>query len=211
MALPRQTSQLVSLLPVGPVALPELELVSSPSAPTGLRLCAPTADDFPLTFKLDTPPTHLIWGRPLEISFSSVDDNATDAFARFIEQHLRVVVSVAATSGDAAEPDATASLAVIARSTDYGRRVAVRASPSSWALASAITLLELLLAGSSLPIASLPARIRVGFNHDPSGLGAVYTAAQRGDVGALKTALTAGGSTEELNDVSKPYASELRR
>lgn len=199
----RQTSQMVSLLPAGPVALPELVLVESQAASIGLRLCAPTADDF----SLDALPTILLPHMPLVITFCSLDDSATgtEAIARFIEQHLKVVVSVAAslttTPGDTTEPD-VASLAVSARPVNDGRRIAARVSPSSWDLASAVTLRELLLAGSPFPVASLPARLRVGFNHDPAPCGEVYAAAQMGDALALQVALAAGGSTEETNNVS---------
>lgn len=43
-------------------------------------------------------------------------------------------------------------------------------------------------------------------NHARAPVGAVWLAASRGDVAALEAALTAGGSTEELNEVWLDYA-----
>jgi len=72
---------------------------------------------------------------------------------------------------------------------------------SAWAEAASVTVFSLSLAGQPLPCDSLPATLRVGYNHAPAPAGAVLVAARGGDVPALQTALDAGGSTEEATEV----------
>lgn len=57
------------------------------------------------------------------------------------------------------------------------------------------------IAGRPLPCDRLPATLRVGYNHAPAPVGALFRAAKTGDVAALRVALDAGGSTEEANTV----------
>ena len=61
--------------------------------------------------------------------------------------------------------------------------------------------MSLSLVGRPLPCDCLPATLRVGYNHAPAPMGAVYGAAKAGEVPALQATLDAGGSTEEAEEV----------
>ena len=67
-------------------------------------------------------------------------------------------------------------------------------------------MVALSLAGHILPSDCLPVTLQVGYNHAPAPEGAVYAAAEAGDVPALQAALDAGGSTEEADEVSDDRA-----
>ena len=90
---------------------------------------------------------------------------------------------------------------VKARPSGGGWIVRVLVRPAAWADAAFVTVHSMSLAGRPLLCDCLPATLRVGYNHAPAPDGAVYQAAQAGDVVALQAALDAGGSTEEANNV----------
>lgn len=85
--------------------------------------------------------------------------------------------------------------------SDKGWAVRALVCPATWADAKSVAVVGLSFAGRPLPCASIPAILRVGYNHAYAPAGAVLAAAKVGDVPALHTALDDGGSTEETNEV----------
>ena len=73
--------------------------------------------------------------------------------------------------------------------------------PAAWAEAASVTVVSLSLVDRLLSCDSLPATLRIGYNHAPTPTGAVLEAAKAGDAAALQAALDAGGSTEEADEV----------
>ena len=120
------------------------------------------------------------------------------AIGSWISAHacLRVAVEVPR------QPRREVSVPVSAHPSGGGWIIRAVVRPTAWAEAASVTVVSLSLAGRPLPSNCLPATLRVGYNHAPAPMGAVYGAAKAGDVAALQAALYAGGSTEEADKVS---------
>ena len=137
--------------------------------------------------------------RPLDIEVAIGCDRGVGAasnggIARVISAHAYVTV-VAGKMGRRSAP-----ISAHPCSGGWVFRALIR--PASWADATSVTVESITLAGCPLFSGSLPATLRVGYNHTaPTPAGAVLEAAKAGDVAALHVALENGGSTEEGDEV----------
>lgn len=123
--------------------------------------------------------------------------SATAAVAQWLSGHARLTIDIEL-------PDKTRkkfSLYGSARSSDSGCIFRALAHPALWADAASVALQSLTVAGRPLTSDRLPAALPVGYNHIPAPEGAVYAAANAGDMPALQAALDDGGSTEEADIV----------
>ena len=144
-------------------------------------------------------PTHVLAHRPLEVEFAAVgiDSCVIAAVARWLSVHIHIAISVKVLG----QPNANYTAPLSARQSARGWIARALIHPATWTDAVSVSIVLLTLAGKHLPCHSLPATLRVGYNHDPEPMRAVYLAAKAGDVPALQAALDAGGSTEEANRV----------
>ena len=146
--------------------------------PIDARLFSPSEVEIAL---LRVPRVALV-DRPLEIEFALPGYfSSVRAAASVVRSVANVPVSVRP-SGDG-----------------WAARAIIR--PATWAGATSVGVASVTLAGRSLPSGGLPATLRVGYNHDPAPVGAVYAAGESGDVAALLAALEEGASTEESDGV----------
>lgn len=189
----------------GPLETSWLGLSFDLSAPTGVRLSATSPRD--LRFCLLT--RILLNNRPLALDCTTADvvsgarvSTLASVLSRCLSAHLRIQIING--SGEVSVP-----VAVEAVST--GLTVRALAHPSIWSGESSITVCSLTLAGRPLPCPDLPATLRTTFSHVPAPAGAVWRAADAGDVPALEAALAAGDSTEEADWVCAAYSLECRR
>ena len=194
---------LVLRLPAGALEIPAVKLSMGPCDSTTLaieaRLVSPSASALALT----KVPALVLADRPLEIELATVGQSGgasvEESVASWISAHALLHISVD-TPG---HPRANVSLHVKARPSGGGWIARALVRTAAWADASSVTVHSLSLAGRPVPCDCLPVTLRVGYNHAPAPEGAVYAAAQAGDVVALQAALDAGGSTEEANGVRR--------
>ena len=192
-------SAVASIPPVSTLELSDLQLERCviPTSATDVRLRSPSAK----SVKLARVPLIVHADRPFEIFFAAVEFGAgadeAASVARWISTHALLTV-------DINKKNRTAHLfSVYAYPTDGGCIVRALARPSAWADASSVTVVSLSLAGRPQLCECLPATLRVGYNHAPEPVGAVYDAAEAGDVPELQAALEDGGSTEEADGVRR--------
>ena len=161
------------------------------------RLVSPSASDF----VLNHVPPRVHADRPLELELSAIGLGAgagvAESVASWISAHALLQISVEVPGHSQEE----VAVLVKARPSEDGWIVRALVRPSTWADAVSVTVVSLSHAGRPLPCDCLPAILRVGYNHAPAPEGAVFEAAEAGDVPALQAALDAGGSTEEENEV----------
>ena len=177
-------------LPAGPLEIPALDLVGCvcPTSAIEARFVSLHAGSLQLT---RVPPlAHS--DRPLEIEIAAIgcDVGATASLIRWSSTQDHFVIAVEG------PPSLLVPLSLRPLHGGWVARALIR--PVSWADAASITVDSLSLAGRPLPCDCLPATLRVGYNHAPLTAGAVYAAAQAGDVLALQAALT-----EEVDSVGK--------
>lgn len=198
-----ETSALCSTLPGGPLEIPTLHVGQcfSSSCIIEARLISPLACTIPVLVVLLRLSAFLVAGRPLEMDFVASgadgdDDLAASTIADWLSHHSHMCLVVSATERF------FYSVPVSARPACGGWTARALILPSAWAGATTVTAMSLSLAGRPLPCECLPAMLRVGFNHAPRApAGAVFAAADAGDVQALEAALYTGGSTEEADEV----------
>ena len=194
-------TDLISRLPMGALEIPALGIEPFVSATSAVdaRLVSPSASARALA--IANVPARVHADRPFEIELAAnglgpcVD--AAESVASWISDHALLQISVEVPG----QPQGEASVYVEARSSGGGWILRALIRPAAWADAASVTVVSLSLAGQPVPCDCLPATLRVGYNHAPAPDGAVYQAAQAGDVVALQAALDAGGSTEEANNV----------
>ena len=198
---------------LGSPELPELELTSSTVSPVGVRLLSTPGSAITLRRPQErhapgmtfTPALRVIPGRPLDLEVDLVDSNFPCArkaasLAAFLSAQARLALRIIGGPHDGVSH--VVPITVHASSAGWVARAVIH--PSSWAGAESLMLESLELTGRALRLllAGLPVTVEHGFSHDPAYAGAVYRAAEAGDVPALEAALAAGGSTEEKHEVS---------
>ena len=195
-ALMHAMTPLTATIPVGVLEIPALVIEPCESVTSAIkaRLISPYACALATT----RIPARVHADRPLEIAVRlGAGAGVAASIASCISAHARVTISVAVSG----QPRAQVSVPVSARPSDGGWIIRALIRPAAWAEAASVTLVSLSLAGRPLPCDCLPATLRVGYNHALAPEGAVFAAARAGDVAALQTALDAGGSTEEADEV----------
>ena len=121
-------------------------------------------------------------------------DRALAVTAARISTHVQAAITIVTLEGD------LVSLTVPVSSN--GRLVTrLLLAQHHWAGAVSIVIESLTFAGRPLLCDLLPATAQVGYNHAPAPAGDVFRAALRDDVQEMKSALHAGGSTEETHEV----------
>ena len=189
----------MSTLPVGPLEIPTLSMEQCDSASSAIEavLFSPYASALSLT----GVPALVLTDRPLELKLAAVGLVAGDGVAESIASWLSAHACLAIAVEVAGQPREEVFLPVSARPSrgSWIARALVR--PTAWADAASLTVVSLSIAGRPLPCDCLPATLPVGYNHVPASAGAVFAAAEAGNVPALKAALDACGSTEEAVEV----------
>ena len=191
---------LACIIPAEAFQIRDMAIGSFPSTTSAIeaRLVSPSASDF----ALNIVPPRVHADRPLEVELASVGLGAgagvAESIANWISAHAFLQISVKA-PGQPGE----VSLRVKARPSGFGAGWVARAltRPATWADATSVTVVSLTVAGRLLPCDSLPATLRVSYNHAPAPVGEVFAAVQAGDIPALIAAIEAGGSTEEADTV----------
>ena len=192
-------ADMTSKVYVGPLEIPALGMEPCDSVTSVIEswLANPITSGITLT----KVPALVHADRPLEIELAAVGvgegTGAAESVASWISAHARLAISIEL-PGQLIEE---VSLPVSARQCCSGWIARVLIHPATWSDAVSVSVVSLSLAGQPLSCHCLPATLRVGYNHAPAPAGAVYDAAQDGDVPALQAALDAGGSTEEADEV----------
>ena len=173
-----------------------MQFVSATSA-VEARLVNPSASALALT----RVPARVHADRPLEIELAAVGlrvgADVAVSIASWISDHALLQISVEVPE----QPRGEASLRVKAHPSGGGWIIRALIRPAAWADAASVTVVSLSLERRPLMSDLLPATLRVGYNHAPAPAGVVFAAATACDVAALQTALDAGGSTEEADEV----------
>ena len=190
---------LCAALPVSPTEIKVLELEHCrfPTLAIEARLASPTASDVePIRI-----PQRVYAYRPIEIVLAPVgrvwDLSTAESVARCISTHGRLSLDIPGWTSRA-----SLSVPVYVRPSDGGWIARALTHPAAWADAASVTVHSMSFAGRSLPCDCLPSTLQGSYNHAPAPEGAVYAAAQAGNVQALQAALDAGGSTEDTDGVS---------
>ena len=159
------------------------------------RLISPSAS----FFVLNRVPPRVHADQALELELADIGlcagPGMAESIASWISAHALLQISIQG------RPQEKASVLVKARPSEGAWIVRALVRPASWTDAASVTVVSLSLAGRPVPCDSLPATLRVGYNHAPAPAGAVYAAAKVGDLPALLEAIEAGGSTEEADTV----------
>ena len=190
----RKAGTLASALPVGPLEVPVCHVIDDEASATAIGTCLVCPSTRSVVV-VRVPPA-VYTNRPLDFQVdidSCVTGCHAAAVVRTITGHL-VFEMRAPSSGSCSVP-------LSLHLTNNGWIARALILPATWANATSLTIVRLTLAGLPLASDSLPASIRVGYNHAPAFRGAVFDAAQAGDVAALQAALEAGMSTEEADRV----------
>ena len=188
-----------SSLSVDPHEVPHLGLepYKSPSSPINARFASLSTNIVALV----SAPPRVHNDRPLEIALVaaglSLGVGVAGSMACWLSAHALLSVIVRDARG--LRLLHCVPLSVRPSGGSWIARALIR--PAAWADAVSVTVVSLSLAGRPLHYDSLPATLRVGYNHSPAPAGAVLAAAKAGDVPALQAALDAGGSTEEADEV----------
>ena len=190
---------LTSRCPVGLLEIPSLGIEPCDSSTTAItaHLVIPSANSLALT----TVPSRVHNNRPFEIQLAAVGRGAgvcaAESVASWISAHALLQISVEVpgqSRGDISVP-------VVARPSGGGWIARALVHPGAWAGAVSVTVHSVSLAERPIACNCLPMTLRVGYNHAQAPAGAVYAAAEAGDLPALQAALDAGGSTEEMDAV----------
>ena len=200
MELTRKAATLASVFPIGPLEIPAVDLVpcNSLSSAIAAQLIQPAITSFVLT----RVPPRLLTTLPLDIelrTFGVDADSYAAAFVARFSSYAHVTLMLKETSG---QSDRGTITRVSVRRVDSGWIMRALIDPASWTDVASVSCVESLsFAGQPLPSICLPATLRVGYNHVAARAGAVISASMSGDVAALQSALDAGGSTEEADQV----------
>ena len=196
-------------LPTVPLEFPNITIDpwNYPTTVIEARLISPSAGELLLAHL----PSRLHANRPLEIEVAacepSTGDNAEAAsVARWIFTHARISITVDLIG----RTRVFNSLPLSARLSGGGWIVRALLHPAPWVDASSVSVVSLTQAGRPLPRDSLPATLRVGYNHAPAIAGAVFAATLADDLPALQAALDAAGSTEEADEVREETLGAVR-
>ena len=185
---------------VGPHEIPELcmGLCDRTTSSIDARLVAPSASSLCIT----RVPSDFYADRPLTIQLAvaglCVDAPMAASVAAWLSMQILLHITVDKTGRPCSSYTVPVSVHP-SRGGGWIARAIIR--PSAWADAASVTVVSLSLAGRPLHSDCLPATMRVGNNHAMAPAGAVFAAAEAGDVAALQAALDAGGSTEEASRV----------
>ena len=194
-----QTIKGASVLPESPLQASEvcLEPCACSTSTLGVRLVTPSAGDI-VPRRM---PAVVLASRPLDIELISVG-SCTGAQARATVACCLSTHAILTVSFETHERDlAIERVPISVRPSGDGWIARALICPTSWAAATSVTVASLTFGGKALPCYCFPHTMRVGYNHAPVPAGAVYAAADAGDVPALQAALDAGGSTEEADNV----------
>ena len=202
--LTRTILTLLGSNPIGPLEICNIamEPIESPTSAIEMRHVSPSA--FALALPVGRIPPRVHSDRPLEIELDSVSlgtcASVADSVARFISAHARLEIAIDVPG----RLRATYDVPLTVRPSGKGWTARALLHPSSWTdvASTDVIVIAFTLMGRSLLSDCLPATLHVGYNHASAPQGAVYAAAQAGDVRALQAALDAGGSTEEADYVS---------
>ena len=199
----RESSLLAATLVASAAEITDFELIQSPASPIspiGARLSV--LEIFSSVMVLRRQPPFAFLDLPLEMEFSfekrTPGIHVAAAAALCLSTHAQLLIRLE--RGTLGQNSVVAPLLV--HSTDKGWSARALLRPSSWSDSGSVVLDSISIAGRPLPCIGLPAITRVGYNHAPAAEGAVFAAAKAGDVSALRSALSAGGSTEEASPVS---------
>lgn len=200
MELTRKAATLASVFPIGPLELPVVDLV--PRNPLSSAIAAQLIQPAATSFVLTRMPPRLQTNLPLDIELRTfgVDAGSFAAalVARLISSYAHVTLMLKETSG---QSDRGTITRVSVRRVDSGWIMRALIHPASWTDVASVSVESFSFAGQPLPSICLPATLRVGYNHVAARAGAVISASMAGDVAALQSALDAGGSTEEADQV----------
>ena len=136
--------------------------------------------------------------RPLEIELAAVEHNADAEAVNLAE---RCDSTCAVLSVEIQGHPRACDLVLVSRRPAAGWIARALIHPAAFADVASVTLVSISMEGRQLPCDCLPATVRVGYNHQPASVGAVYAAAEEENLPALQAALDAGGSTEEADEV----------
>ena len=176
---------------------------SCPSPSSAIEACLVSPSARTVSMLIRTP-TRVQCDHPLDIELTTVGLGVcTGAVASSVARRLSNQALVTIQVELPGCPIGIVSLPVSVRPAGGNWTARALIHPASWADAASVTILSVALAGRPLSCDCLPVTLRVGYNHAPAPEGAVYAAAQAGDVVALQAALDAGGSTEEANGVRR--------
>ena len=202
-SLLRMAATAASSLPVCPFEITELSMQPSPSV-SPIEVCLASFSTSAIV--LNSVPALLHANRPLEVVLAAAGFGRDAAnLARWISSHALLHLEIAGQS------IASTPVPILTRLSDDGWIARALICPAAWSAVASVTVVSLTLAGRLVPSDRLPTTLRVGYNHAPAPAGAVYAAAQVGDMQALQAALDAGGSTAEACEVrdSPPYLYRL--
>lgn len=198
---------LAGTLPLCPVEVAELEFAERDKySPLGLQLSALSLSSAANQVALRRLPFNLSPNHPLEFELAAAERCLGTGDAACIAKSMSIQARIMIHIHGGASDQVVFSAALSVRPTAACWTARALLHPSSWAGARSLVLDSLTLGGQPLLSRGLPATIRISFNHAPAPMGAVYTAANAGDVAALESALAAGCSTEEKDGVSEEAA-----
>ena len=198
---------LADTLPLCPVEVAELGFTERDAySPLGLQLSALSLSSAANQVALHRLPFYLLPNRPLEFELQAADSFPGTVHAACIAQSLSIQARVTIRIHGGARDQAVISTPISVRQTATCWVARALLHPSSWAGARSVVLDSLTLGGQPIVSQHLPATLRISFNHAPAPMGAVYAAANAGDVASLESALAAGASTEEKDGVREEEA-----
>ena len=210
MHLSQAAAGLASILPVGQLEIPVMSLRHRPSPYSAIE--ASLVDPVASAIALTRVPAVMHRGAPIELEFTidrfvpeAHQAPASESVACCIVTHALISVVIATHQSC---DSSSYSVPVSVRSSGSGWIARALIHPATWVEAASVTVVSLTLAGHPLLPDCLPATLRV-FSHAAAPAGAVHEAAQDGNVPALKSALDAGGSTEEVDWVSPLSATRV--
>ena len=189
-------ASLACSLLAGPLEVTDMRMGPFHSAASAIEACLiiPSAR----RLILNRMPARVHANSPLEIGLVAVGLGASTgaaSAAHWISAHTLMSIEIKG------RYCSSHSVPVSVRPSGGGWVARALVDPAAWAHAASVTVASVSLTGQPLPCDSIPATLRVGYNHAPAPAGPVFKASQAGDVSALQAALDAGGSIKEATDV----------
>lgn len=140
---------------------------------------------------------------PLEIAIEFSSSRPDAAAAAYVARRIAARGLVSLVVEETGVPRARVVVSLSVRPSDRGWVARALIDPASWAGATSVTVEPFSVAGRRLPSDCLPATVQVGYNRTSVLLSkAVRRYASGGSLLAeLKAALTAGGLTDDVDEV----------